>query len=53
VHALERGYAGLVDLEHGWESPTRTGEAEGLARLRRFDESVRLKIRGSKQGRSG
>jgi hydroxypyruvate isomerase len=40
AEAHSRGYAGLVDLEHGWSRPGAEGEAEGLARLRDFDGQV-------------
>jgi hydroxypyruvate isomerase len=39
--ALRLGYGGLVDLEHLWVSPTREGEAAGLARVRQFDDDLR------------
>ncbi|HKS50207.1 MAG TPA: sugar phosphate isomerase/epimerase family protein [Amycolatopsis sp.] len=40
AEATRSGYTGLVDLEHGWLSPTRDGEQAGLARIRRFDDLV-------------
>lgn len=42
--AIVRGYAGLVDLEHGWVDPSLQGEADGRARLRAFDERVRAAV---------
>ncbi|GAA3518385.1 hypothetical protein GCM10022234_12310 [Aeromicrobium panaciterrae] len=41
VEAVRRGYTGLVDLEHGWLRPTKSGEQAGLARVRAFDSRVR------------
>jgi hydroxypyruvate isomerase len=40
--AKKRGYSGLVDLEHGWQTQTRDGEQLGLRRLREFDAAVRM-----------
>lgn len=40
VEAARRGYQGLVDLEHGWLRPTKSGEQAGLARVRAFDARV-------------
>jgi hydroxypyruvate isomerase len=44
AEAARRGYGGLVDLEHLWLSPTRDGEAAGLARIRQFDDELRHAI---------
>jgi hydroxypyruvate isomerase len=41
VEAISSGYAGVVDLEHGWLEPGKAGEQAGLERLRQFDEGVR------------
>lgn len=41
VDAVRRGYTGLVDLEHGWLRPTKSGEQAGLARIHAFDSRVK------------
>ncbi|WP_308817208.1 sugar phosphate isomerase/epimerase family protein [Pseudonocardia alni] len=51
--AVSHGYSGLVDLEHEWAGAGVDGEAAGLARLREFDESVRLATSGSVAGDAG
>lgn len=38
---IERGWSGLVDLEHGWAVETLEGERDGLGRLRAFDSAIR------------
>lgn len=35
---LRKGYAGLVELEHGWSVPGLQAEREGLERLRLWDQ---------------
>lgn len=35
-----RGYAGLVELEYGWQEPGLDSERRGLATLRRLDAAV-------------
>jgi len=35
-----RGYAGLVELEHGWSVPGLAGERRGLENLRRLDAAA-------------
>lgn len=37
---VERGYTGLVELEHGWASPGAQAERVGLERLRRMDAAA-------------
>src|SRR5262249_33309451 len=37
VHAMRRGYSGLVDLEHGWSHPGKAAEQEGLERLAQIE----------------
>lgn len=37
----ERGYTGLVELEHGWTLPGADAEQAGLAYLRRLDAAAR------------
>jgi hydroxypyruvate isomerase len=39
--ALRGGYAGLVDLEHGWSNPTSQGERDGLQLIRQLDMRAR------------
>src|SRR5262245_15460798 len=36
-----RGYAGLVELEHGWSEPTRACEQRGIENLQRMDTQLR------------
>ncbi|MDR7157239.1 hydroxypyruvate isomerase [Sphingobium xenophagum] len=42
--AVRRGYNALVDLEHGWTSPSAEGEAAGLDRLREFDAELQRNL---------
>lgn len=42
AHALSRGYAGLVELEHDWTEPGREGERRSIDRLRAIDAQARL-----------
>lgn len=44
TEAVRLGYAGLVDLEHDWETLTRAGEARGLRRLEALDREVRARV---------
>lgn len=41
---LDMGYAGLVDLEHGWRVDSVAGEGAGLDLLRAFDAAVRARV---------
>jgi hydroxypyruvate isomerase len=36
----ERGYKGLVELEHGWSEPTRACEQRGIENLQRMDSQA-------------
>lgn len=36
----QRGYAGLVELEHGWQVPGALSERRGLERLRQLDAAA-------------
>lgn len=37
---MQRGYQGLVELEHGWHQPGVESERRGLANLRRLDAAA-------------
>ena len=41
AHAIQRGYSGLVDLEHDWLSHDRDAEQAGIATLARLDSEAR------------
>jgi len=36
-----RGYAGLIELEHGWSEPTRACDQRGIENLQRIDAQLR------------
>lgn len=38
---VQRGYAGLVELEYGWRQPGLESESRGLANLRRLDAAAK------------
>ena len=40
----KRGYAGLVELEHGWSEQTRACEQRGIENLRQMDAKLGDKI---------
>jgi hydroxypyruvate isomerase len=41
---VQRGFGGLVELEHGWMKPGIEGERQGLESLRRLDVRVRRRV---------
>lgn len=53
ARSVTRGYAGLVDLEHGWANLSAAGESEGLARVQLFDDNVRAAIHAWQSQKSG
>ena len=38
---VQRGYQGLVELEHGWRQPGAESERRGLQKLRQLDSAAR------------
>jgi hydroxypyruvate isomerase len=41
AHAIQRGYSGLVDLEHDWLSHDQNAEAAGIGNLAMLDSNAR------------
>lgn len=37
AHAMRKRYTGLVDLEHGWSDPSKSGEQKGLEQLAQIE----------------
>ena len=50
-HALRRGFAGLVELEHGWTAPGAEIEEAGIAEIRRVElDAAEIGVRGEESG---
>lgn len=47
VELVQLGYAGLVDLEHGWHVDSVAGECAGMGLIRELDAAVRARTDGA------
>jgi hydroxypyruvate isomerase len=47
VHALRKGYAGLIELEHDWLQPGETAERNAIGKLAAMDTAARLQATAS------